>query len=822
MQVDASNVEESRHLGSPLTSITENETRGGNQPHLPAVASDPPLNSDDQGESLPQFIGGYRILSELGRGGLGVVYLANQVSLQRNVALKVIRAGLKRNATVIARFIREAYAAAQLSHPNVVQIFDLGSDGDTHYFSMEFVPGQSLAELLKSSGRLPPEQAAGYILQAARGLQYAHNQGIVHRDIKPANLMLSTSGVVKVADLGLVKMAGDDWQPIHVAAANTARNELTAFGTTLGTASYMSPEQASDSSNVDHRTDIFALGSTFYALLAGTPPIPVADPDRPQLLPLEPPKTRIEEKIPKLAPALAQVVNRMMANRADDRYQSLAGVIQDLEAQLGVHSGQNFHPQEVDVERLERAVQGYNNAPATVLRKWLPLAFVCVCSVLLILVVLTYPIAVLPVVVFFATSVASYGLISGWKLKAHWMSRLRELVWGMKFQFAFLTLLLLLMIAIPTVALGPFAIGLTALAMIAGGTLGWTFFFVGDQALQTQRASELEEIGQMLKRMRISGVDEDSLQLFVAKFSGNDWEEIFEDVFGYRAKRRARVELARIGAMHRRNQFRPWLDGLISRIEKRLRELKRASDRRKLFRIEQASLRQQGLSATEAENQADRFIDAFISDSEEESYERSYIASPNDDPRQAVESKRKRIRQLMIEAKANRLQKKLFWKIRVVPFLNQWLGPLTRLILSAVLMICFGCWVAYAARNYEAQVSIASQQTPAWGELVLNRLGLGYLSNNEQILPIPTIGRFISGFGTLFAGCFLFLSALINGWRPTLFMMGATALLLVLPPFKILDHAALGGSLGVATILAAACLAGAFVVRDRLRDEVRM
>ncbi|MBC7854358.1 MAG: protein kinase, partial [Pirellulaceae bacterium] len=134
---------------------------------------------------VPPTIGGYKIVKELGRGAMGAVYLARQASLDRDVALKTIQAQYADNPTFIARFTREAYAAAQLTHHNVVQIYDLGQDNGTNYFSMEFVRGQSLDEVVRKEGKLDPEVAVGYILQAARGLQYAHDHGMVHRDVKP-------------------------------------------------------------------------------------------------------------------------------------------------------------------------------------------------------------------------------------------------------------------------------------------------------------------------------------------------------------------------------------------------------------------------------------------------------------------------------------------------------------------------------------------------------------------------------------------------------------------------------------------------------------
>ena len=227
---------------------------------------------------MPERLGGYRILKVLGRGGMGSVYLAKQLSLDRQVAVKTIQSDWAANPRVIARFIREAYAAAQLTHHNVVQICDLGQDQNVNFFSMELVEGGSLDDLLKQKGRLPPKEAVTYILHAARGLKFAHDHGMIHRDIKPANLMLTKDSLVKVADLGLVKTPAlvEDEQTHTDEDKNlmlaSARTQVTGAGSTLGTPAYMSPEQAEDAHSVDHRADIYSLGCTFYALLVGKPP----------------------------------------------------------------------------------------------------------------------------------------------------------------------------------------------------------------------------------------------------------------------------------------------------------------------------------------------------------------------------------------------------------------------------------------------------------------------------------------------------------------------------------------------------------------------
>src|SRR5262249_23190986 len=147
-------------------------------------------------EPVPSTLGNYEIIRQLGRGGMGAVYLARQVSLDRPVALKVMNAEWAQDPGFLVRFTREAYAAPQLAHHNIVQVYDIGCDRGLHYFSMEYVEGRSLADLLKARGKLAAEEAASYILQAARGLQFAHDRGMIHRDVKPDNLLLNDQGVI--------------------------------------------------------------------------------------------------------------------------------------------------------------------------------------------------------------------------------------------------------------------------------------------------------------------------------------------------------------------------------------------------------------------------------------------------------------------------------------------------------------------------------------------------------------------------------------------------------------------------------------------------
>ena len=267
-----------------------------------------------------RMLGEFRILRRLGRGGMAEVYLAEQTTLRRNVAIKVLHENRLKDPTYLARFQREAQSAAALSHPNIVQVLLVGEQEGIHYIAQEYVPGYNLRELLKKKG--PPEQtlAVRIIRQAANALQAAHEAGIVHRDVKLENIMITRKGEVKVADFGLAQLMRDD-------AADEPH--LTRAGVTMGTPLYMSPEQISGK-EVDHRSDIYSLGVTCYHLLSGNPPFrgPTAMSIAVQHLKNEP--DPLEPIRSDLAPLLCRMVHKMMAKKPQDRYQTAQAILKDL------------------------------------------------------------------------------------------------------------------------------------------------------------------------------------------------------------------------------------------------------------------------------------------------------------------------------------------------------------------------------------------------------------------------------------------------------------------------------------------------------------
>jgi serine/threonine-protein kinase len=271
-------------------------------------------------------IGNYIVLDRLGAGGMGTVYKARHRRMKRVVALKVLTRDLAKDETFLQRFQREVEMIARFTHPNIVMAYDADEDAAGPYLVMEFVDGQDLASIVSRQGPLAVSAAVDAILQAARGLEYSHGQGIIHRDIKPANLLRDNAGTVKVTDLGLARFSS------LAAEGLPAGGAITQAGGIVGTVDYMSPEQAVDSSCLDHRSDIYSLGATLYFLLAGRPPYQGTTMMGTLLKHRDEPIPSLTGAAKDVPAALDAVFRRMMAKAPTDRFQSMTEVVRTLEA----------------------------------------------------------------------------------------------------------------------------------------------------------------------------------------------------------------------------------------------------------------------------------------------------------------------------------------------------------------------------------------------------------------------------------------------------------------------------------------------------------
>ncbi|HEX4147627.1 MAG TPA: protein kinase, partial [Pirellulales bacterium] len=278
-----------------------------------------------QGRAEALVLGNYLVIDKLGAGGMGQVFRARHRRMDRVVALKVLSKKQLGSPEAVARFQREVKAAARLTHPHIVTAHDADEAAGMHYLVMEYVEGQDLSAVVKAHGPISVPQAVDYMIQAARGLEHAHSQGVIHRDVKPSNLLLDKKGTVKILDMGLARvdnpLAGPD-----------SGEGLTAAGSVMGTIDFMSPEQALDTAQADARSDIYSLGCTLYFLLTGKKPYDGDTAMKKILAHREQPVPSLAKERPEVPADLEAVYRKLVAKRPDQRYATMREVREALEA----------------------------------------------------------------------------------------------------------------------------------------------------------------------------------------------------------------------------------------------------------------------------------------------------------------------------------------------------------------------------------------------------------------------------------------------------------------------------------------------------------
>lgn len=276
-------------------------------------------SAQDESSGVHQQIPGFQLLEKLGHGSMGTVYKGRQLSMNRMVAIKTLHPKLAADPNLLQRLVREAHHAAKLSHNNIVQAIDVGSAGSLHYFVMEYVEGATIKQGLEKGKIYDEKEALEITLQVAHALQHAHGRGLIHRDVKPANIIITTEGVVKLADLGMARETADE------AGARAEK------GMTMGTPFYIAPEQILGREDIDGRVDIYSLGATLYHMVTGQPPFPMAKVDAVLNAHLKQELTPPDHLNTSLSSGLGEVVELMMAKKRRKRYQSPADLIIDLE-----------------------------------------------------------------------------------------------------------------------------------------------------------------------------------------------------------------------------------------------------------------------------------------------------------------------------------------------------------------------------------------------------------------------------------------------------------------------------------------------------------
>lgn len=633
------------------------------------------------------ILGGYEVLQKLGAGAMGNVYLARQISLDREVAIKTIQSRIAADPRAMARFTREAFSAAQLTHPNVIQIYDMGMEQDVHYFSMEFVRGRNLRDEVKTKGRMLPDVALKVILQAARGLRHAHQAGMVHRDVKPENLMLSDDGFVKVADLGLVKVVGDsdEQRSEEDSQQSQCDAELTNAESAMGTPAYMSPEQAEAAADVDDRSDMYSLGCTLYTLVTGDPPFVGSTVNEVITKHKSEPLKRPDVVLKHVPSELGELTEQMTAKHANDRIQSMDALIGKIETLLGLDDSDKASAEEQNLESLESCTSELAaNRLARVQRivRGLILLLASALTVLGLLTSWVSPSSGAALIAFMIGAMAvgsvTYAVLSSLLRRSVLGSRLRQLVFSIGVRRWFLVTSIVAIFVVVGTVCGQ--IPLILFGGMIGGAVAVALSLLVDVPADRNRHAAIAKLEPTLKRMRMQGLEESAVQSFVAKYAGEQWEEPFELLFGYDDKIRQREQLLGQERFRRMPRYAGWRDPVIRWIDGKLRQAADRTRAKHLSRVEAASLVAEGKDPEDAKEIAQHLSLSMVSESRR--------TAMHEDPSVARLKRKKQYDEALRHARSTSSTERIFRRIgRLTDGL---VGTTTRTLLGCCLAAAFG------------------------------------------------------------------------------------------------------------------------------------
>ncbi|MGL6075560.1 MAG: protein kinase domain-containing protein [Fimbriiglobus sp.] len=746
---------------------------------------------------MPEQLGGYELDKQLGAGGMGAVYLARQMSLDRSVALKVMHANWAKDPVFLARFTREAYAAAQLNHHNVVQIYDIGADQGINFFSMEFVEGKSLGDVLKKATKFDPNVAVGYIIQAARGLKYAHDRGMVHRDIKPDNLMLNVEGIIKVADLGLVKTSGmtarDDQAPAGAgpegsmvrgnSKLQSVSVDVTNVGTAMGSPSYMAPEQCRDASTVDPRADIYSLGCTLFAMLAGRTPFQgktAVEVITKHLSEAPPTLDSLDKSIPK---ELSSIVGKALAKEPSERYQTMEDFISALRDWQETSKLGPPRPTEEQItlfENLTSQLTDYSLAKlSTMLAVLLPIIALVAGIAILFIKPVVGGALVLTAVSGVLTGIVASGVVSGSFL----FGKLREWAFGAR-----ITDWLTVALAVVLFLVGLYFSGLIVggiIGLVLGVVLGCGFAFGIARTVANKREQSRNDFNAVLKRLRLAGMDEDAVRDFVVVTAGDDWEQVYETIYGYPAKLAKRADLAEKGES--KPKFAGWRDGLIAKLEGIIESRKQAKAQKHIQKLEQKRLVAEGMSEAEARSQSQDAAEELVEQAAE-------IKATNLDKKKKVDVKKLMTRYDITKMKEARRPRRSPLKMLKNRVMGAVFSPKLRVVIGAMLIVGGLMWAKQNQAALSQVEAVAAGSTGVESAKQAKQQALSFLevlsSSKTQPLKVSFLPEALTGifdsFNPIIAGVVLILSAFTANTFAILAMLIASVLALIGHRFGII------------------------------------
>ena len=759
-----------------------------------ATASD--VADPDKPQRTVRFkkrIGGYEVVKAIGQGAMGTVFLAKQITLGRLVALKSIQGHWANKPRAVARFIREAYACAQLTHHNVVQVYDLGCRDGVYFFTMEYVRGGSLADMIKKQKAPNLRAVVNYILQAARGLEFAHRHGMVHRDVKPANLMITQEGVVKVADLGLVKIPqvnehdeseftsdgenkvvgkqppptgrsgrGDATMTAEESFAQRATDaNVTMHGGSLGTAAYMAPEQAYDAKSVDHRADIYSLGCTFFALITGEPPFRGATIDEVLMKHCTERLPRLQQIKPGIPQPIIKVIDKMTEKEPANRPKSLKEVITFLEKLLAADAANaNKSQSTAEIgEQLTQLGQQYNAVPRVGLRNMLWVTAPIATVVLPLLLYWVSPAAALGTFLGGAAACLSFAAAKIYYQQTAMTERSRQLLSSVANR-TWLQVGLLAAIGLGVLYLtGNFWLGM--ICGVLGMSVGLGAFFGIDLAIDKRRVDCVEKIRKQLQQFRATGASETAIQKFVVKHLPANWEEAFEALFGFDEKMNFRA--ARAQQQPLKMRFASWREPLIRWVDGYMQSVDAKKQLEEVRKTEIARLKAEGIRGEEAIKRANDVAQAVIGVTEGN----ADMSTENDlgqHPALRAAAKRARVKQMLRDARTKKGRPAL---IKFLRSFDGVLGGLVRVVLGFALAAGGFLWLWQNLAIDDASKLDAQAAASLAQELTQKRL---------EPLNVPFVGKYFDSPNQLVIGAFLVLTGGFGGTVATLLMLPGSAI----------------------------------------------
>ncbi len=801
---------------------------------IPAVTT--PLQAGSpRPASVPAILGGCLVRRELLRRTIGPVYLARELAFNRDVAIEVMKPLWAQSPPFVASFTREAYAAAQLRHHHIAAIYRFGQEKGLTYFVTELVDGKTLGAIVRDNGPLEPNEAIAYVLQAARGLKYAHDQNMFHRDLNPETLLVDRQGLVRVLDLGLAKTPEaaltEAAFPVHPKAKTLqavvlppATGPTTLHSTSIAMPGYTAPELADTVTWAGPRTDIYSLGGTLYTLVTGRPPfegrtaVEVLKEQQTQTV------VRQHDHARPVPHGLWATVLKMTAGKPADRFADMGDVIRELEGILGIAGSSASPKHQEQAQLLEQNASAWNDSPTARLRSNVTIAILGGCLGLAVLCFLPGWWLAASAFLSLATFTALADLvIAGFRQRSPLFQRLTAFIAGGSLS-EWLTVLAGLALLLGLLAILKLFWIWIALALAAIGiALGLRAL---DLRALAERAAPLELVETVVRSLRREGRDEDFVRQFVCLSSGRKWEELFESLFGYEAKLEARQRWAKSGEI-RMSRYAAWRDPIIGWTDAKLAARREANELVILQRIEEQSLISLGENLVTARRKAHRAARAMVATAAEIRETIRFREGTITVNRSIAEAMREAALQpesVLLEHERgvfhgdDRQRKNILATVAHIV-----VGPKIRFLAGAFLLAGCIAWMhqnAMISREHAAALVDAAKSGNLTAVESHAQAGLAHAretaAGKTEILDLPVIPRavlaLVSSFGAGAGGLILIVSSFLSGARIAYFAIPAAAIPILgprlgLPAIFGLEESFIPSILG-ATVMAVGILFG--------------